>query len=51
MARRVLLFGKNGQVGWELNRTLLEKMAPNAFVQVDEKFAKVIKDGFRYQDS
>jgi dTDP-4-dehydrorhamnose reductase len=23
MARRVLLFGKNGQVGWELNRTLL----------------------------
>ncbi len=38
------------QVFPELNRTLIESMAPDSFKQVDAKFGDIIKHGFRYQE-
>ncbi len=38
------------QVFPELNRTLLEKKAPQSFKQVDSKYGGIIKQGFRYQN-
>ena len=42
--------GGGPEVFPELNRTLLERMAPNAFTQVDAKFSRIIKQGFGCQD-